>query len=210
VGQVLRSLTPTLKAGILDAGADVRGPGDSGLYTFVVGARVKDGAAVEKALRQVFEQIPEAQRGGIKIDVAKANGVNIHSLPADQIDAKTKRMIGDNPLYLAVRDDALFVTGGEKGLEVIKEAAGLEPKAGRLAYLKLSMARLVPLMGLDPQAGVDREAAEAAARKAFAKNKDGDRIRVTVEGGKALTARMSLRTELVTFFSLIDEAKKKR
>jgi hypothetical protein len=210
VGKVLQSLTPTLKAGVLDAGLDVRGPGESGLYTFVLGARVKDGAGIEKALRQVFEQIPEGQRGGVKLDVAKANGVTIHSLPPDKLDVKTKRMIGDNPLYLAVRDDALFVTGGEKGLEAIKEAAGLEPKAGRLAYLKLSMARLVPLMGLDNQAGADREAAEAAARKAFAKNKEGDRVRLTVEGGSALTARMSLRTELVTFFSLMDEAKKKQ
>jgi hypothetical protein len=210
LAKVLHSLTPTVKAGVLDAGLDVRGPGAGGLYTFVLGARVQDGAGIDKALHQVFEQIPEDQRGGVKLDVAKVNGVSIHSLPGDKTDAQMKRLLGDNPLYVSVRNDALFLTGGAQGLEVIKEVADLKPKSGRLAYLKLSVARLVPLMGLDRQAGVDREAAEAAARKAFGKNKDSDQIRITVEGGPALTARMHLRTELVTFGSLMDEAKKKQ
>jgi hypothetical protein len=200
---VFKAIMPTLKAAELDAGFDIRGPGEGGLYTLVTGARVKDGAAIDKALRKAVADLPEAQRASIKLDAEKAGDVAIHRVTPDKVDEQTKQMLGEGPIYFAVREDALLVGAGEKGLEALKEVLAAGPRAGKVFEFRMAMSRVAPLMVKD-----NKDAPEIA-RKAFAKDKDADKIRITVKGGKALEVRMAMKSQLVAFFSMLEEAKKK-
>jgi hypothetical protein len=58
--------------------------------------------------------------------------------------------------------------------------------------------------------GKDQEDAIAAAKKAFAKAKNGDRLSITLEGGKVLKFHAGMKAQLVTFFTLVNEAQEKK
>jgi hypothetical protein len=198
---LLKAVKPTLKAGELDAGFDLRGPDASGVYTVVSGIKVKDGAAIDATLRKIIADLPKEQRDLIKVDFDKADKVAIHRITPDKVDEDTKNLIGDNPFYLAVRDDAVLLAGGAKGLEALKGALTAAPKVGRVAQFEMSVARVAPLMEKE-----NKGAAEAA-KQAFAKDKDADKLRITVEGGQSLRLRLAMKTQLVKFFSLVEQAK---
>jgi hypothetical protein len=199
---LLQALTPTLKSAELDAGFDIRGPGAGGLYTVVAGVKVKDGAAIEKALRDAVLKVPQEERKGLQVDFDKAGDVRIHRVTPDKVDEQTRQLFGDNPFFFAARDDAVLMAAGAKGLEALKGAVAAAPAPGKPLQLEVSLARLAKVMARE------QKAAPEAARKAFAADKGGDKIRVTLEGGKSLQLRLSLKPPVVTFLSLIDKAKK--
>jgi hypothetical protein len=200
---LLKAINPTLKSALLDAGFDLRGPNpSSGLYTAVGGVKVKNGENLDKTFRQLVNELPEKDRKTVTFDVDKADKVSIHKIVPDQLDKDSRRLFGDNPLYLAVRDDALLVSMGQEGLSVLKEVAAAGPKTGKVMEFRMSVARMAPLME------EDNKGATEVARKVFAKDKDGDKIRVTIEGGEALKVRLSMKAQLVAFFSQLDQNKK--
>jgi len=201
VVNLVRALSPTFKAGELDAGFDFRGPGSEDLYTIVVGGRLHDGKAVEKALRQALKELPEDKRSAFQVDVARAGNVGIHKVVPEKVDEKTRQALGDNPFYFAIREDSWFITGGQNGLAAIKEAVEARPKAAPAARFEVSLARLAPLLGRE------QKAAPEMARKAF-KGKQDDQVQAVLEGGKTLRLRLSMKGPVVTFISLMDKAKK--
>jgi hypothetical protein len=202
--KLLNALAPTLKAGELDQAFDLRGPSKDGLYGMIAALKVKDGLALEKTLKGLVKDLPAEARDRIKIDADKVGTVNVHRLEvADQLDKEAKQLFGANPVYLAFRDDAVFVTAGDQGQSLLKEALAREPRVAKLVDVEMSMARLVPLMAQD------NPAAPKAAKEAFGTDKGGDRIRLTLEGGDALKLRLGVKAPLVKFFAQIEEAKKK-
>ena len=64
------------------------------------------------------------------------------------------------------------------------------------------MSRLAPLMVKD------NKSAPAIAKEVFATDKDGDKIHITIEGGKALQMRLGMKARLAAFFAKLDKAKK--
>lgn len=198
---VLKAVAPTVKSAELDAGFSMTGPNGNGLYSMVFGVKVKDGSDIEKAVKQVLEKAPPEAKDIVKVDVEKVGGVNIHKITPPQIDEKTRKMLGDNPIYFAVRDNALIVSAGDKGLATLKSALSAEPKAGTCFQLDIALAKLAPVM--------DDKVAAAAAKQAFEKGKNDDQISVTFRGGKSAEFRLSAKAQLVKFFVLADELKKK-
>jgi hypothetical protein len=199
---VVKALLPTLKAGELDAGFDLRGPGAKDLYTMVMGVKVKEGGEIEKLVRNAIKSLPEKDQEKVKFDVAKAGDVGIHRLIPDEglTEENSKRMFGEKPeVYFAFRDDALLAAIGSDGLAVLKEVVAARPKAGAMLQMEASMNRLVASMTKDHPAAPD------VAKKAF---KDGkkDKVRFVVEGGKALTIKISMDAPVVTFAALMAEA----
>jgi hypothetical protein len=203
---LLEAVTPTAKAAELDAGFDVRGPGKSGLYTLVAGLKVKEGAALEKALKDVHAKLPPAERKKVAVDFDKAGGVHIHKATPDKVDEQTKELFGTNPVYFAVREDALLITAGEGGLAAMKEALAARPKAARPLQVELSLARMAKLMARRQKSAVE------AAKQAF-KAKGSDKLLLAVEAGESLRLRLSMKAQVVAFGSLIEkqerEAKEK-
>ena len=54
----------------------------------------------------------------------------------------------------------------------------------------------------------DQKAAPAAARKAFGEDKGDDKIRLTLEGGKVLKARLEMKTAVIKFFRLMEQGER--
>ena len=199
---VVKALLPTLKAGELDVGFDLRGPGDKDLYTLVMGVKVEEGEQIEKLVRKGIESLPEKEQEKVKFDVAKAGDVDIHQFIPDEAmtEENSKRMFGEKPnVYFAFRDDALLTAIGADGLAALKEVIAAKPKAGATLQMEASLNRFAALMTKDHPAAPD------AAKKAF---KDGkkDKVRLILEGGKALTVKISMDAPVVTFSALMAEA----
>lgn len=201
---LLKAINPTLKSGEVDVSADLRGPFESGLYTLVAGIKVQDGAGIDKALRQIVGQLPPKQRKIVTFDVEKVGSVAIHSVAPDKNDKKVQQMFGDNPLYVAVRNNELVVAMGEKGLSTLKEALEAAPKAAPLLQMQMSARRLAPLLVQD-----NKEAPEIA-RKVFSADKGDDKLQLTMEGGELLKLRLGMKGKVVTFFDKLGQAKKRQ
>ncbi len=199
----IKAASPTLKAGELDVGFDLRGPGDKGLYTLLTGLKIRKGADVEKLLRDLLKGDPSGK--SLKLDVAKAGDVSIHQIIPDQpLDDNVKRLIGENPdIYFAIRDDAILLAGGPDALSVLKEAATAKPKAGPTVQVEVSMGRAAQLVANE------NPDAPAIAKKVFTKGVK-DKFRVSVQGGKALTVKLSMDAAIVTFSAQLQEAQQNK
>jgi hypothetical protein len=197
---LLDAIKPTVKSAEVDAGLDIRGPADNNQYTVVAGIKVKDGEAIDKALRKAVADLPAEQRDQVQLDAEKVGSVSIHRLKADKIDPKTREMLGDNPIFVAVRDDAVLAGAGDKGLSALKEALGATPRPGRVAQFEIAVKRVAPLMERE------NKGATEAAKKAFTEE-GSDRVRITLEGGPALKLRLAMKAQLLKFVSLLDESR---
>jgi hypothetical protein len=198
---ILSAVKPTLKNGEVDAGFDLRGPNDSGIYTAVAGVKVKDGEEINKTLHKIVSDLPAEVQELIKLDFDKLGGAVVHRLTA-RGDVNRDIPLGDNPVYVAVRDDAVLIAAGDGGLTALKDALGSTAKPSRLGEFQMSVSRLAPLMEKENKGAVE------AARKVFGKDKDADKVRITLEGGPALQLRLVAKTQLLKFFSLLDSGKK--
>jgi hypothetical protein len=199
--KMLKALAPSLKAATLDFGATIDGAA-VGKYVGVFAFRLKEGGDVDKALRDAAKELPAKDRDKVKFDFAKAGSVAIHRVDLDDVDAKTKEALGDDPhLYFAVRDDALLATlGGDKALAALKDAVGREPKAGRIFQAEASILRLAPLMAREQKGAVE------AAKKAFGDKKDSDKVTFTIDGGKLLKIHVGAKAQIVKFGALMEAA----
>jgi hypothetical protein len=199
---LIGAIKPTFQGAELDAGLDIRGPGPGGKFTVLAGMRIKDGEGIDKALHKLVAALPDQDRRQIQIDFDKIDQVPIHRITPAKVDREFAEMLGKEPVYLAVRADALLVAAGEEGLEALKQAIGTAPRKGTVFQVEMSAARMAPLLEKEHQG------ATAIAKKAFANDKEGDRVVIRLSGGDSLKLRVSMKTPLLQFFSLLDEAKK--
>ncbi len=196
---LLKVIAPTAKMGALDAGVSMRGPDAGGLYTVLLAAKIKDGKELERALKDALKESPVKEQGGLAIDFAKAGDVNIHKAIPDKVDDKTRKMFGDNPVFFAFRDDALLGAGGPGALEAIKSAATAGAAPGKIFRMEVAIARVAKLVENNKEA--------PAVAKRVLKGGD-DTVRVTLEGGEALKLSLTMKAQLVRFFTELEEAKK--
>jgi hypothetical protein len=197
---LLKIIAPTAKMGELDAGASLLGPDSGGLYTFLVGVKIKDGKALDQAFKDGLKESPAKVQGALSIDFAKVGEVGIHKAVPDKVDDHTRKLLGDNPVYFAFRDDALLVSGGAGGLEAIKGAVTAGPASGKILQLDVAAARIATHLA------DQHKEAPAIAKRVF---KGGDdTIRVTLEGGAALKLSLNMKAQLVKFFAELGETKK--
>jgi hypothetical protein len=195
---VLKGIMPTLQAAELDTAIDLRGPNDKGLYTLVAGIKIKEGTKMERSFLKVAARFPKL----VQLDAEKADQINIHRINPDKdFKSGTRRTLGNHPVYIAFQDDVLFLGAGEKGLSALKEALAAAPRTGKVMELQMALARLTPLFDDPTQAEV--------ARQVFGDSKDGDRLRLSVEGGDALTLRLFLKAKLIDYVNRVEKAKKK-
>ena len=131
-----------------------------------------------------------------------AAGIKIDRIDAQQqYDPKARKILGENPIYFAIRDDAAVVAAGPDALTAVKDALTAEPKAAPQFTFEVSLARLADLMA------EENKAAPQAAKEAFKGHKGGDKVRFTVDGGKSLKAHFVMGAQAIKFLSLLDAAK---
>jgi hypothetical protein len=202
--KLIKALASSYQSGELDAAADLRGPSANKHYTLVTAIKVKDGKAIEKALRDLLQDLPEAARARLQVDAESAGDIKIHRLDIQKdLDKEGRRVFGDNPLYFALRSDAVFLAGGEEGLKALQEALAATPQTAPPLQVEVALARLAPLVQpkkADPN---------AIAQKAFSgAGKDNDKVRLTLEGGQTLKLSLDMKLAVVRFFNLLDKAEK--
>ena len=108
------------------------------------------------------------------------------------------RMIGQS--HLTFRSDAMLVSGGATGLETIKQGLVAETKPAPTGLLEISMSHLAPLILKQAKRGDDKS--DAAEMKKLVQETfkgDNDKIRATLEGGKALTGTFTMSADVVKF-----------
>jgi hypothetical protein len=194
---------PTIKQADLDLAVDLRGPGAGKHYGAVVGLALKNGGDIEKAVKDTVAKLSDEERKRVSLDVEKVGNVNIHRLNIEKdLDEDSRRNLGENPLYFAVVDQALYLAAGADGLAAIKKAVEVRPATSPPMRLEMSLSKLAPLMA------VDRKAAPKAAEEAFGKQGEGDQVVFALEGGEALRLRMTMQGPVLKFFALLDQAQK--
>ena len=196
----LKALTPSLRMGEIDVAVDLRGPSAADRFTLVAAQKVKDGAGLERAVRDLINTIPEEERKEIQLDLEKVGDITIHRFEAKNADDGFRKAFGDPLVYVAVRDDAVFVAFGEGALPALKAAlktSAAPAPAARLGVAMASVARAV--------AETQPRTAEAA-RKAFRSEGD-DTVRVTLEGGDALRLRAVVKSAVLRFLAALPEEK---
>lgn len=205
--QLLDALMPTLKSGEIDGCVQLLGPSADQKYAIVAALKVKNGvklgAKLHELVADALKQAPAAQRTKIQLDHAVAGSVKIHrlELPADQEPVrKLQAMLGETNLYVAFRDDAVFVAVGKDSLALLKDAvtAAATGPSPLLLY-ELDVARLAPLLA-------PTEELRASAKKIFPGGQDG-LVRLSLEGGAALRLTLTTRLPVVQFLSQMREMK---
>jgi hypothetical protein len=197
-----RAIEPTLKAAELDAALDIRGPSAQNLYTVVAGLKVKDGAALEKTLRELFKELPAEQKAIIKLDAEQVGSVKIHRLDVQTFyDDEAKKSFGNNPAYLAIRENAVFVGVGENGLAAVKGALAAPPRLATPLKLEVSMARLARALA------VQEKDAPKFAEEAFGKGGGNDKVQFVLEGGPQLKLSFAMKAPVIKFLVKLGEAR---
>jgi hypothetical protein len=102
---------------------------------------VRDGARLERVLRETPPKDPTVE---VRFDVEKVGPVGIHRVTL-KMDDDARRVFGDNPVYLAFRDDAVLFTAGPRGLGLLKDTLEVAPASGKVMQLQVAASRLAPL-----------------------------------------------------------------
>jgi hypothetical protein len=196
----LEALEPTLRAGEIDVALSLRGPSTDKHYAFVAGAKVKDGKAIDAAFQEAVQGLPEGEKANVKLNAETVQGATVHRLDMQKaLDDEGRRLLGENPFFLAMRADSVVIAGGEGGLTALKEALAAEPKAGAKLLVEVSMAKLAPLLSRGNAKA--QEKLDKTVQESFKGGSDADKLRLTVEGGESLKLRLTLKADALKFMN---------
>jgi hypothetical protein len=208
--KLLQALEPSLNMGELDLGFVLNGPTPRSHYNFVAALKIKDGNKFDQAVREVVRDLPQSERSKIKFDSESAAEVKIHRIDNPDMDDNARKVLGGGePIYVAFRDNAVFVAGGDGGLSALKDALKSRSKAVPLVLFEMSARRMAPVLASTArkEAGGSTDA-ESAAALAFGSGKDNDKIRAALQGGDALKLSFDMATPVLKFFNLMEQTKK--
>ncbi len=197
---LFEAMMPTAKAGDFQIVAAVLGP-KAQSYTFIGALKLKDGDKLGKTvhdlLKEASSDIPEDQRSRIQLDFDRVGAIQIHKfvVPKDpKIDKIISDIAGDNHVYLAFRDDALFLALGKEALPTLKTAlANKESASSQPLVFDLDVGRMALLMA-------QTQEHKDLAGKLFPNGENG-RVRLTVEGGTNLNAQLQMQLNVLEFLA---------
>jgi hypothetical protein len=192
--QLLEALKPSLTAGEIDAAFSLRGPSKTKHFTLIAGFKLKEGDKLAGVLVELIKDLPEKERKAIQLNVDKAGGTGIHRLDLQSsFDAIAKQMFGDQPVFVAIRNDALFLAVGEEGLPALRQALTTTATVAAPLQFDMSLARF--------GAAMDKNAAAAQMAQKLIAAGDDARLRITLEGGPVLRVRFTMGLSALQVFS---------
>src|SRR5262249_36549565 len=185
--RLLEAIKPSLTSGDIDAAFSFRGPHKSKHFTLVAGFKLQAGDKLAATLLEMIKDLPAKDQKLIQLNADKVGNVAIHKVTiqgAGASEGDARQMFGDHPLYVALRNDAVFLAVGEEGLAALKQAVSAAPAAAPAAQFDVSMARFGAVM--------EKNAASAALAQKLVSSGDDARMRLTLEGGAALRVRFTM------------------
>jgi len=201
---LIKGVVPTLKAGDFDGGTALLGPNADNKYTGLTVGKVANGKELEKSIKEAVAKLPAEYKSVFELDAETIDGVKYHKIKIkEHLDEKTTKVFGDNDLWLAFRDDAVFAAVGPQAKDAIKSALTASPASGSLFKMEFSIARLIPLSEVQ-----DEKASKRAAKQVFGKDLTGDTFTLALDGGDSLKLRASLKGKVIKFGYLMSEKNK--
>lgn len=204
--QLMNAIRPTLQSGELDAGVQLFGPGSDNHYTMLVGIKLKDGAGVDRSIREVIKEIPEKERRFLKMDIEKVGSASIHEFDAQEnYDKAARKLFGSNPVFVAVHPEGVWLTVGPSGLPTIRSALAAKPNIAPIFALDAAWSHALPLF--NQNAKLSEQQLKEVAAKAL-KKAGADKMSMTIEGGKALAVRVRIDSSWARFFAEANKLEK--
>ena len=189
-GAFFKSLKATYASGEMDLAAALRGPDKDGFYSAVAAVSLKEGAQLEKAVRDAVKALPERERGLFKFDAGKIGDLAVHEidLSAEAAEPVQKIFGKGQTAYFAFGNDAFYASYGPDGMKLLKEAIdarpGPAPVFDSTSDPKKSAELMKKLIPEQPNA--------IQPRLSFVGTTATMGARVTVEGGDRLKVRAGL------------------
>lgn len=203
--EIASGLIRSVKKGQLD-GAIAMLPSKGDHFTVVGGVSCDDPSGAEKELRKAGQLAALVKL--FEFDVAKVGAVSIHKVPFHRgipavIAEDFAKVFGqDAPGYVAFAKDAVFAAYGPDALEAIKTAlavkTGPAPAFDLVGNMK-SIHKLVSALGGEKPAALFSQHVGTDDRAASL-------VRVTIERGKNLTARIEVNLRYLPRAVIIGEA----
>lgn len=189
----IETITPTIKAGVVDLGAVLRGPDSNGHFTAVGGLEVKDGKAIDELIHKVCKDLPEKDKGKVTLDAASADGMKIHKILAEEMDANGQKLFGSKDVYVGIADNMVVIGLGPDGLNAVKAAASAKPASAPAIDVMVSIARCAELDKKDDKAA-------KAAKAIFGEHPEGkDTITIKAETGEKSRLEVHFKGKIIEF-----------
>lgn len=123
---LFKAIMPTAKSGDFHLVGIVLGPEEK-KYSFVTAMKLKEGEKLGKTVHDLvkltLDDIPANLRDKIQLNFASVGNVQIHKFELQKnpiIDKLLDEVVSENQLYLAFREDALFLAIGKEALPTLK------------------------------------------------------------------------------------------
>jgi hypothetical protein len=203
--RVLEAFLPTAKAASLDAAVTLTGPDAKGKHALLAAVAVKEGGEFVKLAKEFAGFIP-GDVATITFDVEKVGAFSVHKVELGQVDVGVDRVFGTKTFWLATSDD-VFAVGIEPDGKALKAGLKAAPLTVPVASGSVALTRAVPLFN----ESLRPDEAKALIRDAFgaAGPAGRDTVTLTIDGGAALTARLTVKGGAVKFGRAVDAFNKK-
>jgi hypothetical protein len=170
-------LVPTLTKDGLNLGVTVRQSGAGHDTITLVGLKVQNGDKLDRLIRDTVKNLSTTAKSDFVIDWNRERYANarIHEL---------KKIAGtEQPGFLAIREDVVFLALGKESLQTLKDALDGYGRAPPMAS---------PLFQLEAASALfhDHKEFARAVEKMSLADRDKVRVRVSIEGGKVLRVRV--------------------
>ena len=192
IKQLVAVVSPTLKAGTLDAAGALVGPDAKGRYQVVGALAVKDGKEIEKFVKKTIEDYGQFIEGAVKFkfDVETVGDFNLHRVDLQDVDEKFEKLFGTKTIWLAISDTHIAFSIEPNGITLRK---GLKAKAVAAPVMagEVALAQLIPLI----QPDVKPDELKAMLKDTFGNGPatGKDTIAFTVAGGDKLTVKFKMK-----------------
>jgi hypothetical protein len=202
ISKAIEAIGPTIKAGVVDLHIAAGSPNSGGNYNVLAALGVQGGDKIEATVRELISQVPAADRANIKTDVAKVNGVSLHQLKIENLDAEGKRLFGASASAWAGfgKTAMMLGLGGDAAAAFAGMTTSDPPKAAPMLVIEGSLAKLA---SLDKSPAANQDAGQV-----FGSQPGADRFRLSLNGGQQLKLDLSFKGRGLSFFQQLDEKNK--
>jgi|GEM_PF-1974752 len=198
---VVRSLLPTLKAGVADAAISMTAPNARGHYTVLAAVGIKEGKKVNAAIAELAKLYvrDSGDKQAVKWNFAEVGRFTLHQV--DRIlPPEVQPYLGSRSLWLAVSDDLLVLSAGPDA-SVLRNALTLKPAPAPALSLDVSLVGLARLANEN----VTPQQVNAVVSQIFGRGGPvgKDMLRLSVQGGQNLTMRLSVQGGGIRFLAAL-------
>ena len=185
-----------VSSGVIDYGADIRGPDANGKYNIIGAVGFPDARKLESVIRELRNEVPELAQV-IQLDVAKTEKVTIHRIAVEPLPKEISDIVGNTPILVGFSEDAVYFGLGSDGQKNIEKQAEKGKTTAPILGFDMHLAKMVNIFSKSDPKMV------AAAKKAFDGKSASDLVEIKVASGEKLVVRASMKTQVIAFFSLL-------